>query len=41
VKKRWRTTTIPDPDVERARDIILREFGPCAEIDRRYVGDIT
>jgi hypothetical protein len=41
VKKRWRTTTIPDPDVERARDLIQREFGPCAEIDRRYVGDIT
>jgi putative transposase len=41
VKKRWRTTTIPDPDVERARDLIQREFGPCAETDRRYVGDIT
>ena len=40
-KKRWRTTTIPDPDVERARDLIQRHFGPCAEIDRRYVGDIT
>jgi hypothetical protein len=40
-KKRWRTTTIPDPDVERARDLIQRHFGPCPEIDRRYVGDIT
>ena len=40
-KKRWRKTTIPDPDVERARDLIQRQFGPCAEIDRRYVGDIT
>jgi putative transposase len=40
-KKRWRTTTIPDPDVERAKDLIQREFGPCTEIDRRYVGDIT
>jgi hypothetical protein len=40
-KKRWRTTTIPDPDVERARDLIQREFGPCTEVDRRYVGDIT
>lgn len=40
-KKRWRTTTIPDPDAERARDLIQRHFGPCAEIDRRYVGDIT
>jgi transposase InsO family protein len=40
-KKRWRTTTIPDPDVERAKDLIQRHFGPCTEIDRRYVGDIT
>ena len=40
-KKRWRTTTIPDPDVERAQDLIQRDFGPCTEIDRRYVGDIT
>jgi transposase InsO family protein len=40
-KKRWRKTTIPDPDAERARDLIQREFGPCVEIDCRYVGDIT
>ena len=40
-KKRWRTTTIPDPEVERAKDLIQRHFGPCREIDRRYVGDIT
>jgi len=40
-KKRWRTTTIPDPDAERARDLIGRHFGPGAELDRRYVGDIT
>lgn len=40
-KKRWRTTTIPDPDAERAKDLIQRHFGPCTEIDRRYVGDIT
>ena len=40
-KKRWRTTTVPDPDAERARDLIQRQFGPCTEIDRRYVGDIT
>jgi putative transposase len=40
-KKRWRTTTIPDPDLERAKDLIRREFGPGSEIDRRYVGDIT
>ena len=40
-KKRWRKTTIADPDVERAKDLIQRHFGPCTEIDRRYVGDIT
>ena len=40
-KRRWRTTTIPDPDVELARDLIQRHFGPCSEVDRRYVGDIT
>jgi putative transposase len=40
-KRRWRKTTIPDPDIERAQDLIQRNFGPCTEIDRRYVGDIT
>jgi len=40
-KKRWRKTTIPDPDAERAKDLIQRHFSPCVEIDRRYVGDIT
>ena len=40
-KKRWRKTTVVDPDAERARDLIQRHFGPCTEIDRRYVGDIT
>jgi putative transposase len=40
-KKRWRTTTVADPDAELARDLIQRHFGPCEEIDRRYVGDIT
>ena len=40
-KKRWRKTTVADPDAEAARDLIQRHFGPCAEIDRRYVGDIT
>ena len=40
-KKRWRTTTVADPDAEAARDLIQRHFGPCTEIDRRYVGDIT
>jgi transposase InsO family protein len=40
-KKRWRTTTVADPDAETARDLIARHFGPCEEMDRRYVGDIT
>ena len=40
-KKRWRTTTVPDPAAEAALDLIQRSFGPGAEIDRRYVGDIT
>jgi transposase InsO family protein len=40
-KKRWRKTTVPDPDAERAKDLIQRHFGPCDELDRRYVGDIT
>jgi transposase InsO family protein len=40
-KKRWRKTTIADPDAERAKDLIQRHFGPCEELDRRYVGDIT
>src|SRR3954462_11138867 len=41
VKKRGGAATIPDPNVERAKDLIQREFGPCRAIDRRYVGDIT
>jgi len=40
-KKRWRKTTVADPAAEAAKDLIQRHFGPCAEIDRRYVGDIT
>jgi transposase InsO family protein len=40
-KKRWRKTTVVDPDAEAAKDLIQRHFGPCTEIDRRYVGDIT
>jgi putative transposase len=40
-KKRWRKTTVADPDAEAARDLIGRHFGPCEEMDRRYVGDIT
>ena len=40
-KKRWRKTTVADPEAEAAKDLIQRHFGPCQEIDRRYVGDIT
>jgi putative transposase len=40
-KKRWRTTTVADPAAGAALDLIQRAFGPGAEIDRRYVGDIT
>ena len=40
-KKRWRTTTVADPEAEAARDLIQRHFGPCDQLDRRYVGDIT
>jgi transposase InsO family protein len=40
-KKRWRKTATPDPAAEAALDLIQRAFGPGAELDRRYVGDIT
>jgi putative transposase len=32
---------VADPGAEAARDLIGRHFGPCEEVDRRYVGDIT
>jgi putative transposase len=40
-KKRFRTTTVADPEFQGALDLIQREFGTGATIDRRYVGDIT
>ena len=40
-KKRWRKTTVPDPDAEKSRDLIQRHFGPGVDVDTRYVGDIT
>jgi transposase InsO family protein len=40
-KRRWRTTTVQSADEQRALDLIKRHFGPSAEIDTRYVGDIT
>lgn len=41
--KRWRKTTIADPDAETAAavDLVRRHFGPGTELDRRWVGDIT
>ena len=40
-KKRWRTTTVADPEAEAAKDLIQRHFGTLHRVDRRYVGDIT
>ena len=41
-KKRWRKTTVADPNAETAAvDLIRRHFGPTVELDRRWVGDIT
>jgi putative transposase len=41
-KKRWRKTTIQDPDAQtEALDLIQRAFGPAVELDARYCGDIT
>jgi len=41
-KRRWKRTTIADPDTQAAVDLIKRAFGPgTVECDRVYVGDIT
>jgi transposase InsO family protein len=42
-RRRWTTTTIPDPDLtDTAVDRLKRAFGPgTVELDRVYVGDIT
>jgi putative transposase len=40
-KKRWRATTIVDPDAAAAADQIKRAFTPGGPTDARYVGDIT
>ena len=40
-RRRWTTTTIPDPEVT-AVDLVERAFAPgTVELDRTYVGDIT
>lgn len=40
--RRWRTTTIPDPNVSRRPDLVRRDFSvnPAA-VDTRWCGDIT
>jgi len=41
-KRRWKRTTIADPEAQAAVDLIKRAFGPgTVECDRAYVGDIT
>jgi putative transposase len=40
-RRRWRKTTVVDPQAERAKDLVQRDFAPSADVDRRYVGDIT
>lgn len=41
-KRRWRTTTIPDPAAEaEAVDLIRRHFPTSGLLDAAYVGDIT
>jgi transposase InsO family protein len=41
-KRRWKRTTITDPEAQAAVDLIKRAFGPgTIELDRVYVGDIT
>ena len=42
-RRRWTTTTIPDPDLtDTVVDRLKRAFGPgTVELDRVYVGDIT
>jgi transposase InsO family protein len=41
-KRRWRRTTIADPEAQAAADLVKRVFGPgTVEVDRIYVGDIT
>jgi transposase InsO family protein len=40
--RRWKRTTIADPDAQAAADLIQRHFGPgTVACDRVYVGDIT
>jgi transposase InsO family protein len=41
-KRKWKRTTIADPEAQAAADLVKRVFGPgTVEVDRIYVGDIT
>ena len=40
-KKRWRKTTVADPEAEAAKDLHPAPLRAGPELDRRYVGDIT
>lgn len=41
-KRRWTKTTVSDPSLDTAVDLLKRAFGPgTVELDRVYVGDIT
>lgn len=41
-RRKWRKTTIPDPDAEtKAVDLIRRHFGPTTEMNTRWCGDVT
>jgi transposase InsO family protein len=40
--RRWRRTTVADPEADPVIDLVKRVFGPgTVELDRVYVGDIT
>ena len=41
-KRRWKRTTVADPEAAKAADLVKRVFGPgTVELDRIDVGDIT
>jgi len=40
-KRRHRVTTVQDPAMDAAIDLIKRQFSTSQDLDRRYVGDIT
>jgi putative transposase len=40
-KRRYKVTTVQDPAMDAAIDLIKRQFETSHDLDRRYVGDIT